>query len=469
MTFIMKQKTISKAVTISGVGLHTGASATITLKPAEENHGIKFQRIDLPGKPLIPADCNRVTSTTRSTVIEYEGALVATIEHLLSAIYAKEIDNLQIEIDGSEVPYLDGSSKIFTSILNEAGVLDQSENKLFFEVEETIEFKDEESGAHYVISPFDGFEVTVLVDFNAPYPGQQFAVLAGLDKYEGEISPAKSFVLLKDIDSLMGNGLIKGGTLDNALVIADRLPSSTEWEKWGSLTHSQLPLPATLGVINKSNQTFENEPARHKLLDFIGDIALLGAPIKGRFIVHKPGHSPNNLFARVLKKQLQEQKKLRGKPKYDPSKIPVFNSVRLESWLPHRFPFLLLDKITELTDTYVVGVKNITVNEQYFQGHFPGNPVMPGVLQVEAMAQTGGILALSTVEDPWNWDTYFLKIDNAKFKAKVSPGDILLIKMELLSPIRRGICHMQGIAYVDNKIVSEAELTAQIIRRKVES
>jgi UDP-3-O-[3-hydroxymyristoyl] N-acetylglucosamine deacetylase/3-hydroxyacyl-[acyl-carrier-protein] dehydratase len=218
----MKQKTISKAVTISGVGLHTGASATITLKPAEENHGIKFQRIDLPGKPLIPADCNRVTSTTRSTVIEYEGALVATIEHLLSAIYAKEIDNLQIEIDGSEVPYLDGSSKIFTSILNEAGVLDQSENKLFFEVEETIEFKDEESGAHYVISPFDGFEVTVLVDFDAPYPGQQFAVLAGLDKYEGEISPAKSFVLLKDIDSLMGNGLIKGGTLDNALVIADR-------------------------------------------------------------------------------------------------------------------------------------------------------------------------------------------------------------------------------------------------------
>lgn len=466
---MMKQKTISKVVSISGIGLHTGSSATISLKPAEENHGIKFQRIDLPGQPLIPADCNRVINTTRSTVLEYEGANVATVEHLLSAIYANDIDNLLIEVAGSEIPYLDGSAKHFNELLIEADSIEQGDKKKYFEVEETIEFKDEESGAHFILYPFDGFEVTVLIDYDSAYPGQQFAVLKGLDNYGIDVSAAKSFVLLKDINLLMENGLIKGGNLDNALVIADTLPELSEWKKLEVNTGIQLPFPTAIGVVNHSIQTYENEPARHKLLDFIGDLALLGAPVKGRFVVHKPGHAANNNFTRFLKKHLQEQRKLRGKPKYDPTKIPVFNTVRLESWLPHRFPFLLLDKITELTDTYVVGVKNITVNEQYFQGHFPGNPVMPGVLQIEAMAQTGGILALSTVEDPWNWDTYFLKIDNAKFKAKVSPGDILLIKMELLTPIRRGICHMQGIAYVGNKIVSEAELTAQIIRRNVES
>ncbi|MEY3322791.1 MAG: hypothetical protein RLZZ417_2374 [Bacteroidota bacterium] len=466
---MMKQKTISNAVSIAGIGLHTGLNVAISLKPAEENHGIKFQRIDLPGKPYIPADCNRVTHTTRSTVLEYEDASISTVEHLLSAIFACEIDNLLIEVDGSEVPYLDGSAKTFYDLLAKAGFENQSENKFYFETEEIVEFNDEESGANYVLYPYDGFDVTVLIDFESSYPGQQFALLSGLEKYQADISPAKSFVLLKDIDILMEKGLIKGGSLDNALVIADRLPELSEWEKLKAVSGNDMALPTSVGVVNHTIQRFDNEPARHKLLDFIGDLSLIGVPVKGRFVIKKPGHSSNNKFTRVLKKQLQEQRKLRGKPKYDPAKTPVFNSVRLESWLPHRFPFLLLDKITELTDTYVVGVKNITVNEQYFQGHFPGNPVMPGVLQVEAMAQTGGILALSTVDDPWNWDTYFLKIDNAKFKAKVGPGDILLIKMELLSPIRRGICHMQGIAYVDNKIVSEAELTAQIIKRKVES
>ena len=466
---MMKQLTISKAVSISGIGLHSGTNIMITLKPAEENHGIKFQRLDLPGHPIVPADCNRVINTTRSTVLAYEETSILTVEHLLSALFAKGIDNILVEMHGAEIPYFDGSAKFFTDLLNDAGIEEQTENKVFFEVEETVSFKDEETGAQYILSPFDGFEVTVLIDFDNVYPGQQFAILQGLENYETEIAPSKSFVLVRDIKSLMENGLIKGGSLNNALVIADQIPQLSEWNHLVKATGFDWPVPVSTGIINSSFQSFDNEPARHKLLDFIGDLALLGAPVKGRLVIQKPGHTSNNNFTRFLKKLLQEQRKLRGKPKYDPSKTPVFNSVRLESWLPHRYPFLLLDKITELTDTYVVGVKNITVNEQYFQGHFPGNPVMPGVLQIEAMAQTGGILALSTVEDPWNWDTYFLKIDNAKFKAKVSPGDILLIKMELLTPIRRGICHMQGIAYVDNKIVSEAELTAQIIRRKLEN
>lgn len=465
----MKQKTISKAIHLEGMGLHNGKKTAISIHPAEDHHGIKFQRIDLPGKPIIPADCHRVIHTNRATVLEFEGTEISTVEHLLSAIYAKGIDNLLIEVDGSEIPYLDGSSKPFFDLLTQAGTVEQTENKGFFEIEEEIEYYDEDSGAKFVLYPGDNFEATVLIDFESSYPGQQFAALSGLDRYETEISPSKSFVLLKDIDEMMNLGFIKGGSLDNALVIADKIPEISDWEKWKAVTGLNLALPTSVGVINRNIQLFDNEPARHKLLDFIGDLALLGAPVKGRFVISKPGHSANNKFVRILKKHLQEQRKLRGKPKYDPAKTPVFNSLRLESWLPHRFPFLLLDKITELTDTYVVGVKNITVNEQYFQGHFPGNPVMPGVLQIEAMAQTGGILALSTVEDPWNWDTYFLKIDNAKFKAKVGPGDILLIKMELLTPIRRGICHMQGIAYVNNKIVSEAELTAQIIRRNVEN
>jgi UDP-3-O-[3-hydroxymyristoyl] N-acetylglucosamine deacetylase/3-hydroxyacyl-[acyl-carrier-protein] dehydratase len=466
---MMKQLTISKSVSISGIGLHSGKNTMITLKPAEDNHGIKFQRMDLQGHPLVPADSNRVSNTTRSTVLSHEGTDILTVEHLLSALFAKGIDNLLVEMNGAEVPFLDGSAKFFVDLLNEAGVQELTENKVFFEAEETISFKDVETGAQYLFTPFDGFEVTVLIDFENTYPGQQFAILQGLEHYDTEISPAKSFVLLSDIKSLMGEGLIQGGNVNNALIIADQIPELSAWHHMVAKTGIDWPLPTAKGVVNTASQSFENEPARHKLLDFLGDLSLLGAPIKGRFVIQKPGHTSNNNFTKLLKKHWQEQKKRRGKPKYDPSKTPIFNSVRLESWLPHRYPFLLLDKITELTDTFVVGVKNITVNEQYFQGHFPGNPVMPGVLQIEAMAQTGGILALSTVEDPWNWDTYFLKIDNAKFKAKVSPGDILLIKMELLTPIRRGICHMQGIAYVDNKIVSEAELTAQIIRRKVEN
>ncbi len=462
---MVKQRTIQKAVSVKGTGLHTGHAATLTFQPAPANHGYKFQRIDLEGQPIVSADVNRVTTTQRGTTIKADKAEVSTVEHVLSALAGLEIDNVLIEIDGPETPIMDGSAAPFVEALRAAGIVEQEEEREYFEVEEPILYQDEASGSEILALPAEYFEATTLIDFNSPVLGHQFAVLKQLADYEQDIAPCRTFVFLHELERLFRQGLIKGGDLDNAIVIVDRVMSQAELDELSRLLGKPNITIDKEGILNTLELRFKNEPARHKLLDLIGDMALLGRPVKGKIIASKPGHKANVEFTKLLKKHYQEQKKLKGKPRYNPDAEPLFDSVKIAEWLPHRYPFLLIDKIIELSENQVVGVKNVTFNEQFFQGHFPNNPVMPGVLQIEAMAQTGGILALSTVEDPGNWDTYFLKIENAKFKNKVVPGDTLLIKMELLAPIRRGICQMYGTIYVNNKIVSEAELTAQIVKR----
>ena len=460
-----KQHTIQRVVSVEGVGLHTGASATLTFQPAPVNHGIKFQRIDLDGQPVINADVGRVTSTQRGTTIQAGQAQVNTVEHVLSALSGLQIDNVLITLDGPETPIMDGSAAPFVEALYNAGLEAQDEMREYFIVEEPIVYRDEATGSEIMALPAETFEVTTLIDFNSPVLGQQFASWKISDDYATEIAPCRTFVFLHELEYLYHQDLIKGGDLNNAIVIVDRLVSQAKLDELAKLLGKPSVKVEDTGILNTLALHFRNEPARHKLLDVMGDISLLGLPIKGRIVATRPGHTVNVEFTKLLKKHYQEQKKLKGKPRYHPDQEPLFNTVQIAEWLPHRYPFLLIDKIIELSENHVVGVKNITFNEYYFQGHFPNNPVMPGVLQIEAMAQTGGILALSTVEDPGNWDTYFLKIENAKFKHKVVPGDTVLFKMELMAPIRRGICQMQGTAYVGNRIVSEAELTAQIVKR----
>ncbi len=461
----MKQRTIERSVSLQGVGLHTGQKVTLTFHPAPENHGYKFQRTDLEGEPIINADVSRVSSTQRGTVIKSGTAQVSTIEHVLSALNGLQIDNVLITLNGPEVPIMDGSSLPFVELVQQAGIQEQSEDREYFEVEEPIAYRDEETGTELIALPADHFGITTMIDFNSQVLGQQYATLNSLDEYAEEVAPSRTFVFLHELEHLFDQNLIKGGDMDNAIVIADRPMDQSELDTLAGKLGKPSVTVDSEGILNTVDLHFRNEPARHKLLDVVGDIALLGKPIKGRILATKPGHRANVEFTKVLRKHYIEQRKLKGKPKYDPDAEPLFDLVAISNWLPHRHPFLLIDKIIELSDTHVVGVKNVTFNEGFFQGHFPDNPVMPGVLQFEAMAQTGGILALSTVEDPGNWDTYFLKIDNGKFKYKVVPGDTLVLKMELLAPIRRGICQMQGTAYVGNKIVSEAELTAQIVKR----
>jgi len=461
----MKQRTIERSVSLQGVGLHTGQEVTLTFHPAPENHGYKFQRIDLEGEPIINADVSRVSSTQRGTVIKSGDAQVSTIEHVLSALNGLQIDNVLIALTGPEVPIMDGSSLPFVELVRQAGIQEQSEDREYFEVEEPIAYRDEETGTELIALPADHFGITTMIDFNSQVLGQQYATLNSLDEYAEEVAPSRTFVFLHELEHLVDQNLIKGGDMDNAIVIADRPMDQSELDTLAGKLGKPSVTVDSEGILNTVDLHFRNEPARHKLLDVVGDIALLGKPVKGRILATKPGHRANVEFTKVLRKHYIEQRKLKGKPKYDPDAEPLFDIATISNWLPHRYPFLLIDKIIELSDTHVVGVKNVTFNEGFFQGHFPNNPVMPGVLQFEAMAQTGGILALSTVEDPGNWDTYFLKIDNGKFKYKVVPGDTLVLKMELLAPIRRGICQMQGTAYVGNKIVSEAELTAQIVKR----
>ena len=461
----MKQRTIASPVAISGVGLHSGKEVKMSFKAAPVNHGVKFQRVDLEDQPILNADVNRVVSTNRGTTIKQGQAQVSTIEHVLSALTGMGVDNVLIEIDGPEIPIMDGSAEEFVKLIEEAGVVELEEERDYFIVTEPISFKDEVTGTELLALPSDNFEVTALIDFNSPVLGHQYAHLKDIADYREEIAPCRTFVFLRELDQLLSQNLIKGGDLDNAIVIVDRLMDKEELDKLAKKLNKESVKVEKAGILNTTDLVFENEPARHKLLDIVGDLALIGKPIKGKIVATKPGHTANVEFAKLLKKKYLEQRKLRGKPKIDPDKPPVYDIRAIEKMLPHRYPMLLVDKVVELTDRHVVGIKNITYNEAFFQGHFPGQPIFPGVLQMEALAQVGGVMVLSSMPDSENWDTYFLKIDNAKFKSFVVPGDTLVLKMELLSPIRRGICHMFGTAYVGNKIVSEGELTAQVVKR----
>ena len=461
-----KQQTIKKAFSVKGIGLHTGESTTMTFKPAATGHGFKFQRIDLDKQPIIPADVSKVSETKRGTTIQRGEAQVTTVEHALSALVGLGVDNCLIEINGGEAPILDGSNKMIVEKLAKIGLEEQEADREYFVIEEPISYKNEETGAEFLALPADNFEVTVLIDYNSPVLGQQYAELTNWDDYAKEIAPCRTFVFLRELEQLAKGGLIKGGDLDNAVVIADQVMSKKALSTLAKLLDKPSMAVDTEGVLNTTSLRFKNEPARHKLLDVIGDLTLIGQRIKGKIIAKKPGHASNVEFAKILKAKLVEQRKLGGKPRYDASMEPIYTANQVYELLPHRYPFQLVDKIIELTDTKVVGVKNVSMNEPFFKGHFPGNPVMPGVLQTEAMAQTGGILALTKQDDPYGWDTYFLKLNNVKFKKMVVPGDTLIIKCELLSPIRRGIVQMKSTVYVGNSIVSEAELTAQIAKRE---
>lgn len=461
----MKQHTIQKPVSLHGVGLHSGKEVTMTFKPAPANHGIKFQRVDLEEAPILNADVNRVVSTNRGTTIKQGNAQVSTIEHALSALVGMAVDNVLIEINGPEVPIMDGSASSFVDKLEEAGIKAQKEDREYFVVTEPISYKDEVTGTELLALPSNTFEVTALIDFNSPILGHQYASLNGITDYKNEIAPCRTFVFLRELDQLIDQNLIKGGDLDNAIVIVDRLMDQEDLKKLAKKLGKPNIKVEKEGILNITDLHYENEPARHKLLDILGDLALIGKPIQGKIVATKPGHTANVEFAKLLKRKLIEQRKLKGMPRLDVNKDPIFDITEIKKMLPHRYPFLLVDKVVELSDTHVVGVKNVSFNELFFQGHFPDNPVFPGVLQIEALAQVGGVFVLSQLPDPENWNTYFLKIENVKFKNKVVPGDTLILKMELLSPVRRGICHMFGTAYVGNKIVSEGELTAQIIKK----
>jgi UDP-3-O-[3-hydroxymyristoyl] N-acetylglucosamine deacetylase/3-hydroxyacyl-[acyl-carrier-protein] dehydratase len=460
----MKQKTLARSFSLEGVGLHTGKAVIIEFEPAEVNHGIRFMRVDMDDQPILMADVMQVVSTNRGTTIRNGEAQISTVEHVLSALTGTGVDNVLIKVNGPEIPIMDGSASHFVEGILKAGIVDQHLDREYFEIIEPISFRDEVTGTELLALPGDKFEITAMIDFNSPILGHQYASLHNIEDYAAQIAPCRTFVFINELEVLFDQNLIKGGDLDNAVVIADRLMEQDELDRLAKKLGKQSIKVEKTGILNTTSLKYENEPARHKLLDVIGDLTLLGKPIKGKIVARKPGHTANIEFTKLLKKKLVEQRKLKGRPKVDPDQVPLFDIEGIRKLLPHRYPFLLVDKIVEMTDNYIVGVKNITFNEPFFQGHFPGNSIFPGVLQIEALAQVGGVFVLSKVEDPENWGTLLLKIDNTKFKYKVSPGDQLILKMELLSAVRRGICLMYGTAYVGSKLVSESELTAQIVR-----
>ena len=459
-----KQKTIKKPVLISGTGLHTGQQAKVEIKPAPENHGYIFKRIDLEGNPTIRASVDNVSETSRGTTLFENGAAVNTVEHILSALYGLGIDNVSIEIDGPEVPILDGSAGQFVDAIISAGIEEQKEPRQYFVIKTPITYSVPERGIEYMVIPDEGYNVTVLIDYKSNILVNQFASLDNIDNFQNEISRARTFVFLHELEYLANNGLIKGGNLDNALVIVDKELPKNELDHLADLFNKpHLDIVPQKGILNNTELRHSNEPARHKLLDLIGDLALVGMPIKGKILATRPGHKTNIELARLIQQQIKKEKS-KPIPTFDIYAKPLLDINDIRKLLPHRYPFLLIDKILEISDTSVVGLKNVTANEEFFIGHFPKEPVMPGVLQIEAMAQTGGIMVLRSVPDPENYTTLFMKIDNVRFRNKVVPGDTLIFKLDLLSPIRRGLCNMKGVAYVGNKIAMEAEMLAQITK-----
>lgn len=460
----MKQVTLAGSFSVSGKGLHTGKMINATFKPAPENHGYKLQRIDLEGAPVLAALAENVVQTTRGTVIANGDVTVSTIEHAMAALYAAGIDNVLIELDGPEMPILDGSARVFVDKIKETGLLEQNDDKKFYVIKRKTEIKDEETGASIIVLPDDDFRVEVKVEFDSPVIPNQYASLEKLSDFDSEIASSRTFVFVREIEPLIKGNLIKGGDLENAIVIYDRQMDQSELDRLADAMNVPRKHVSELGYIQERPLFASNEPGRHKLMDLIGDLALVGRPIKGCVIATKPGHTINTRFAKMIRKDIKHQEI--QAPAYDPNMAPLMDNMRIRELLPHRYPFQLVDKIIEKGINYIVGVKNITANEPFFPGHFPQEPVLPGVLQIEAMAQTGGLLVLSQVEDPERYSTYFMKIDNVKFRQKVVPGDTLIFHISFMTPLRRGCAVMKGYAFVGDKIVTECEFMAQIIKNK---
>ena len=460
---MLKQQTLKGSFSLNGKGLHTGVNLTVTFNPAADNHGYKIQRIDLDGQPLIDAVAENVVDTTRGTVLEKNGVKVSTIEHAMAALYASGVDNCLIQVNGPEFPILDGSAKYFIEHINRVGLEEQRAIKDFYIIKSKIEFRDEEKGSSIIVLPDDSFSINALISYDSGILSNQFATLEDMRKFATEIAAARTFVFVREIEPLLNAGLIKGGDLDNAIVIYEREMTQANYDKLADVMGVPHKDATKLGYINNKPLVWDNEPARHKLLDIIGDMALIGKPIIGRIIATRPGHTINNQFARRMRKEIRLHEI--QAPNYNCNETPLMDVNRIRQLLPHRYPFQLIHKIIAMGANYIVGVKNVTSNEPFFQGHFPTEPVMPGVLQIEAMAQCGGVLVLNSLDEPERYSTYFLKIAEVKFRQKVIPGDTLIFRVELLAPIRHGISSMKGYGFVGEKIVCEATFTAQITKK----